>query len=219
LPPLSPLLPSIPEPFLAALRSINIEMFPTSLPTDCGYAFPNPNIFFDNQKEAVKVEMLHSWIRLRPAFLFRVSTSASPLLSQPYSSKIWRRIVQFTPDLVTATRIIQPNYSKSAREKHEALAVLDEIITLIGEVVQVEKFLKDRPYWRGDELPRPDAIDSSIANTQNLTPQHLTALFSMPSFPNPLHGRSLLLSMTKGTVDLPVVTSRTMFRSCWRSGN
>jgi hypothetical protein len=63
-PPLSQHIPGAQSEWLAALRLIDTDKFPNSLPDDRSYAFPPPYIFYDRIKDTVNTKMLYRWTQL-----------------------------------------------------------------------------------------------------------------------------------------------------------
>ncbi|KAF6752518.1 hypothetical protein DFP72DRAFT_815292, partial [Ephemerocybe angulata] len=103
-PPETPTMPRIHKAWLDALRSIDVESFPESLPSDRGYAFPDPSLFYDKVKRVVRKEMIYRWIQLRPSLLFRLTPNAPAALSDPYLSRVWRQVLQIDAPTIAKAR-------------------------------------------------------------------------------------------------------------------
>ncbi|KAG6834115.1 hypothetical protein H0H93_011821 [Arthromyces matolae] len=61
------------------------------LPSDFGYAFPEPALFVAFEKPERRTSALQSWLRYREAFIYRLTFEASD--ARPMSGKAWRDLL------------------------------------------------------------------------------------------------------------------------------
>lgn len=151
--------PAILPSWLRAIDAINVKQFPTELPSDRGYAFVNPSVFFDAPKQTTKPAMIYRWLQLRTVMLFRVGPAVPINLTGPVSSRVWRRALQLEPSTFDSIRQDRSG-SRSATEKQESLAFLESTIQAAG--YGVAGLLQQPATWRGNVYESPAALDDVL---------------------------------------------------------
>ncbi|KAJ3521313.1 hypothetical protein NMY22_g12366 [Coprinellus aureogranulatus] len=155
----APVFPSIIPSWLRAFNSIDKHLFPANLPSDRGYAFANPSLVFDAERESVKTDMVYRWLQVRDVMIFRVGPAVPTNLRGPVSSRTWRRALQLQPSDIQAIRQNQ-SQSRSATEKQEGLAFLESAIQAAGD--EVDTLLLRPAMWRGTPYASPSALDETV---------------------------------------------------------
>lgn len=151
--------PSVLPSWLVAIDSITAEQFPKDLPTDRGYAFPNPSLFFDSAQQTVKAPMVHRWLQVRDIMLFRVGPAVPANLTGPVSSRIWRRALQLQSSTFDSIRKDHSG-SRSATEKREGLAFLESSAQAAG--CQADMLVEQDATWRGNSYATPASLDDVV---------------------------------------------------------
>ncbi|KAJ3527188.1 hypothetical protein NMY22_g9878 [Coprinellus aureogranulatus] len=161
-PTISDAFPSVLPSWLTAIESVNLtrlqQIFPASIPSDAGFAFPNVNVFHD-AVNGIKKPMLYRWMQLRMVMLFRIGPSVASMLSSPMSNRVWRRSLQLDPSAFNSIRSATSN-NKSWEEKRAALAFLESAVQAAGE--SPEPLLRRSPSWRGNIIQGPNDMSERV---------------------------------------------------------
>ncbi|KIJ92392.1 hypothetical protein K443DRAFT_649489 [Laccaria amethystina LaAM-08-1] len=145
----SPLLPPAIAVWSDALAAVDTSpknlINKTSSPTDGGYAFPDPGLFVGCTSEEKTTQYLHKWLRLRNAFIYRLSTASSS--AQPLKGQVWR-------DLLNSSDTKQPSGSQSTKASQRA-EMLQELLGACLHETGVELApdgALTRAFWKESEL-------------------------------------------------------------------
>jgi hypothetical protein len=155
----SPLLPPAISVWSDALAAVDTNpeniINQRSSPTDGGYVFPDPGLFIGCATEEKTTQYLHQWLRLRSAFMYRLSTASSS--AQPLKSQVWR-------DLLNFSDAKQPSGSKSTKASQRT-EMLKELLGDCLHETSVKLAPSDtvtRTFWRESELTSGVPIDHHI---------------------------------------------------------
>ncbi|TEB21038.1 hypothetical protein FA13DRAFT_1800481 [Coprinellus micaceus] len=158
-PVISPLLPRVLDPWMQAINTIDRTQFPTTLPTDRGFAFPFISLFFQTATQMVNKSMVFRWAQLRDTMIFRVGPGAPPLLACPIPNRVWRRALQLDPTTFGSIRMDNSS-SRAALEKREGVAFLDSSCQAFN--AQVETLLQQPAAWRGNLYSTSADLDEVV---------------------------------------------------------
>ncbi|TEB25867.1 hypothetical protein FA13DRAFT_1796169 [Coprinellus micaceus] len=163
-PPVSPPLPSVHQAWLTAAKSLQLCDFPSNLPSNTGYAFANPSLFFDGEEleldvvsrnPHIKKGMLYWWLQLCPIMQHRVGPAVPATIARPVSNRVWCRALQLDPSFFEAICKDTLN-KKNSTEKREGLAFLEGSLLSASAPVTV---LQGPPTWRGDIIVNAGSIE------------------------------------------------------------
>jgi hypothetical protein len=145
----SPLLPPAIGVWSDALAAVDTNpeniINQASSPTDRGYVFPDPGLFIGCASEEKTTQYLHQWLRLRTAFIYRLSTPSSS--AQPLGGQVWR-------DLLNFSDAKQPSGSKSTKSSRRTETLKELLGDCLHQTgVELAPSATVTPtFWRESEL-------------------------------------------------------------------
>ncbi|KAH6916340.1 hypothetical protein BKA70DRAFT_1092947 [Coprinopsis sp. MPI-PUGE-AT-0042] len=160
--------PGIHESWLKALSSISTSAFPEELPSDRGYILPDPNTFIDPGTKAVRTQLLHRYLQLRPTLIQRLGVTSSTVpIAVPLPGRIWRQVLRLDQSTIASalTPTSNSKVSKAAGECFRAAVFLSACVdaTKATTTTTLATILSSTPIFRGEEIS-PDALsDSGLA--------------------------------------------------------
>ncbi|KAH6866281.1 hypothetical protein BKA70DRAFT_1134077 [Coprinopsis sp. MPI-PUGE-AT-0042] len=160
--------PGIHKSWLKALSSISTSAFPEELPSDRRYILPDPNTFIDPGTKAVRTQLLHRYLQLRPTLIQRLGITFSTIpIAVPLPGRIWRQVLRLDQSTVASalTPTSNSKVSKAAGECFHAAVFLLACVdaTKATTTTTLATILSSPPIFQGEEIS-PDALsDSGLA--------------------------------------------------------
>jgi hypothetical protein len=115
-----------------------------SRPTDAGYAFPDPGVIYGGQSPERQAKLLLSWLRQRPALIYRLTSSSSS--ARVLSNQSWRTMLTYGDMAVSSG---SQEHTKSGHRRADMRQLLGNCLEEAGLELVVGS---DHTFWHEQEL-------------------------------------------------------------------